>query len=169
MRSTHRLPFALAVPEDNGQVPAVVVILKNYRRATASLLATVGNWKIDPVHVAHTHCSSASHRVNHRPGLVAGLIPLVQFGLQFGGHIRWTYQNVHVGAIGQRGIVLGHDHAVFDNPGNHDTLGCHVANLQIHDRIDHWLSSLVSVLMRPVFRAHTHGAGHPGTDRATTR
>jgi hypothetical protein len=35
--------------------------LKNHRGAAAPLLATIGSWKIDPVNVAHTHYSSASH------------------------------------------------------------------------------------------------------------
>jgi hypothetical protein len=35
--------------------------LKNHRGSTAPLLTTIGSWKINPVHVAHTHCSSASH------------------------------------------------------------------------------------------------------------
>src|SRR5687767_7058765 len=47
--------------KDNGQVAAVVVILQNHCGATAPLLAAVRGWKIDPVNVADTHCSSASH------------------------------------------------------------------------------------------------------------
>src|SRR5207253_2867009 len=47
--------------KDYGQVTAVVIILQYHSGSTAPLLATVGGWKIDPVHVAHTHRSSASH------------------------------------------------------------------------------------------------------------
>ena len=56
---------ALAVvngtPRTTGRSPPVVVILKNHRGSAAPLLATIGSWKINPVNVAHPHCSSASH------------------------------------------------------------------------------------------------------------
>jgi hypothetical protein len=66
--------------------------------------------------------------------------------------------NVHVDALKQRGIVLGHDQAVFDNTGNHNTLtetsgvtpdfirdGFFTADFFIH-------KALFYMLIKPLFR-----------------
>ena len=70
---------------DDGQVTAIVIILQYHSGSTAPLLVTVGGWKIEPVNVANTYCSSASHCSIIAQALVARLVPPLQFGLQLSG------------------------------------------------------------------------------------
>src|SRR5882724_2793611 len=97
--------------------------------------------------------------VNHGPGLVAGLFPLVKFCLQCRRDIRRSDDDLHVGAIRQGCVILGHHETVFDDPWDDHTFGIHVVHLRSSGPLvllGDFLDKLVVMANRPGSNAPPH-------------